>query len=53
MLKIAKKHIGGPPKKILDDAADGRSAMTRSMTDITIAAALQRVIAKNEEDEES
>ena len=52
MLKIAKKHIGGPPKRVLDDSADGRSAMTRSRAEITIAAALQRVIAKNEEDEE-
>ena len=52
MLKIAKKHIGGPPKKILDDSADGRSATRISIAGITIAAALQRVIEKNEEDEE-
>ena len=52
MLKVAKKHIGGPPKRVLDDSADDRSAMEISMADITIAAALQRVIAKNEEDEE-
>ena len=52
MLKIAKKHIGGPPKKVLDDSADGRSVMMRSMADITIEKALQLSIQKAEEDEE-
>ena len=44
MLKVAKMHIGGPPKKVLDDSADDRSVMMRSMADITIQ--------KAEEDEE-
>ena len=46
MLKIAKKHIGGPPKKVLDDSADDRSVMMRSMADITIEKALQLSIQK-------
>ena len=52
MLKVAKMHIGGPPKKVLDDSADDRSVMMRSMADITIEKALQLSIQKAEEDEE-
>ena len=51
MLKVAKMHIGGPPKKVLDDSADDRSVMMRSMADITIQK-LFNCHSKNEEDEE-
>ena len=50
MLKVAKKHIGGPPKKRLEDFVDVRSE--RSIGQLTIAASLQRFIEKDEEDEE-
>ena len=44
MLKVAKMHIGGPPKKVLDDSADDRSVMMRS-----IEKALQLSIQEAEE----
>ena len=44
MLKVAKMHIGGPPKRVLDDSADDRSVMMRS-----IEKALQLSIQEAEE----
>ena len=49
MLKVAKMHIGGPPKKVLDNSAGDRSVMMRSMADITIEKALQLSIQEAEE----
>ena len=46
MLKVAKKHIGGPPKRFLMILLTIGALWMRSMADITIEAALQRVIQK-------
>ena len=52
MLKVAKKHIGGAPKRVLEDFADVRSERMRSISEAAIVESLRRVIAKDEEDEE-
>lgn len=52
MLKVAKKHIGGPPKKVHEDITDVRRVPMRSLQEITITSALQRTIEKDKEDEE-
>ena len=48
MLKVAKKHIGEPPKRVIEDFVDMKS---RSVQEMIIAETLQRFIQKDEEDE--
>ena len=52
MLKIAQKHIGGPPKRVLEDFADVRSKRIMSISEAAIVETLQRSIEKDEEDED-